>query len=331
MNKKAFTLIELLAVIIVLGVVLAIAVPNVTKLYESSQISLFETNANHILELLDKQMLEDRSFDPTIINESNIYNQLGIDVSNYKQIKVTKKNGNLMLSIVGKNKWANLSAYGSRGEVWAQKGAVVWLDATNSLSYNGTGTTWYDLSGYNNHCVFNSLPTYNTAYFTFNGTTNYGTITNNATLDFSKAQTLIMVLRHTFTSGRRNPWDQAYAGYGTWTHENGNTMSQYFGDGGANTTPYVGINSAMTNKNVWNIIGATRSTTEHRSYMNGQRTSITTHPYGELTPTSADIRIGRGYVGYWEGDMAYIIAYNRVLSDDEMLLVYNKLKVKLGI
>jgi hypothetical protein len=96
------------------------------------------------------------------------------------------------------------------------------------------GNTWYDVSGNNNNCTFYNLPTTYSGYYTFNGSSNYGTVINNSTLNFSSAQTLQIVMRHSYTSGRKNPWDQAYAGYGTWTHEQGDSISQYFGNGGAN-------------------------------------------------------------------------------------------------
>ena len=58
---------------------------------------------------------------------------------------------------------------------------VVCFDSLNPTSYPGSGSTWYDLSGNNNHCSFNATPTYANGVFTFNGTSHYGTITNNST------------------------------------------------------------------------------------------------------------------------------------------------------
>ena len=42
MNKKAFTLVELLAVIVIIGIIGLIAVPNVVKLTNSSKIETIE-------------------------------------------------------------------------------------------------------------------------------------------------------------------------------------------------------------------------------------------------------------------------------------------------
>jgi len=209
-------------------------------------------------------------------------------------------------------------------------GLVLYLDAANPDSYPGSGAIWYDLSGLNNHCNFSSIPTYNSSYFTFNGTSNYGTITNNSSLNFSSEKTLIMLLKHNFTTGRRNPWDQAYGGYGTWTHEAGASINEYYGDSGANASPYVGRNSSTTPRNVWNFLATTRDTTQSKWYVNTNNTDTYNHSYGTLTSTAANIRIGRGYAGYWEGDMSIIITYIRKLTPTEILQNYNSLKSRFG-
>jgi len=210
-------------------------------------------------------------------------------------------------------------------------GLVLYLDANNSKSYPGSGNIWYDLSGKNNNCYWNNLPTYNNSYFTFNGTSNYGTITNNETLDFSSEKTLIIWMKHSYTVGRRNPWDQAYGGYGTWTHEQGNNISAYFGDSGLNGTPYIGRSSSSTPINIWNCMATTRNTTQHSWYFNGNISSTVSHSFGTLTTTSANIRIGNGYAGYWEGDMSIVMAYDRTLSQNEIKQNFISMKSKFSL
>ena len=196
-------------------------------------------------------------------------------------------------------------------------------------------TVWHDTSGFNNHCVWASgaKPAVTTAgYYDFNGTSHYGTITNNSTLDFSTEQTLIMWLYTTSSSGRRNPWNQAYAGYGTWTDEPGGSMSHYMGDGGADTSPYTSLGTTF-NRNQWYMIATTRNTSVWRNYSNGLPvTSETSHTYGVLTSTAANILVGYGYTGgYFQGRMGAIYAYNRYLSAAEMYQAYNALRGRYGI
>lgn len=213
-------------------------------------------------------------------------------------------------------------------------GLVLHLDAGNGSSYSGSGSTWTDLSGYGNNCVFDVLPTYaSTApgYFTFNGTSHYGTIIHNPTLDFSSGQTLIMYLRHSYTSGRRNPWDQAYGGYGTWTHEQGENMSQYYGTAGSNTNPYYGMSSATTARNVWNMMCATRDANGFKWYVNGVLSFAGRYnDFGVLPDTRTNIRLGNGYAGYWQGDMSMVMAFTRALTSEEIQQIYQDYKTRYG-
>ena len=53
-------------------------------------------------------------------------------------------------------------------------GALLYLDAGNTNSYSGSGTTWTDLSGNTNNATLVNSPPFTNAgtasYFTFNGT-----------------------------------------------------------------------------------------------------------------------------------------------------------------
>ena len=206
------------------------------------------------------------------------------------------------------------------------------LDAANPKSYPGSGTTWSDLSGNGNHATFSGSPSISNGIITFDGTDDFATISTNGTgsLDFSNEQTVVMWLKHSYTSGRRNPWDQAYGGYGTWTHEQGNNINGYYGDAGGNGGPYSSSNSGTTERNVWNCIVRGRNTSQVFWWQNGERTSTTTNSHGTLTTTTLDIRIGRGYAGYWIGEMGPVLAYKRCLSDDEVLQVYNAMRGRFG-
>lgn len=208
---------------------------------------------------------------------------------------------------------------------------VLHLDPGSSESYPGTGTTFFDLSGNNNNATLINTPTFSNGVIDFNGTDEYMQITNSSSLNFQSEQTVIMFLYHTFTSGRRNPWDQAYGGYGTWTHEQGNNINYYFGDAGSNTTPYTALNSGTTNRSEWNCLVVTRDISFVRWYRNGSQVSITTNPYADQPITSANIRIGFGYAGYWQGQMGPVLAFNRALSASEVLEIFNAFRGRFGI
>lgn len=57
-NNKGFTLVELLAVIVILAIILAIAVPGISKILEGSKKSAFEADAKMLITGIDYNNLE---------------------------------------------------------------------------------------------------------------------------------------------------------------------------------------------------------------------------------------------------------------------------------
>jgi len=207
-------------------------------------------------------------------------------------------------------------------------GLVLNLDPSNILSYPHSGSTLYDLSGYENNAEIINSPQFITSsggYMEFDGTSDYLTVAMDSSLDgWTNGQTVIMWLYQNIASGRRNPWDQAYGGFGTWTFEgNGSgNMNNYFGDAGRNAQPYVGRGSTTLPDNKWIMMTSTRDTSTHKWYENYTNTRTYNHSFGELTETTENIRIGRGYAGYWQGRMGRIMSYDRALSQEEIQRVY---------
>ena len=75
-------------------------------------------------------------------------------------------------------------------------GLVLSLDAANTKSYPGSGTTWFDISGNNNHFTLFNSPTYNSlGYFELDGTNDYIRSTNTLDLSISNAVTVEIVLK----------------------------------------------------------------------------------------------------------------------------------------
>lgn len=212
-------------------------------------------------------------------------------------------------------------------------GLVLALDATSERSWTPGSALWYDLSGYNNHATAYGSPMTQDANtpvrnIYFDGTNTYFQITANETsLSFKNGQTVCMLFYTTYTSGRRNLWDQAYGGYGTWTHEQGNNISQYFGTHGGNSSPYIGYSSETTPQGEWNYVAMSRTATTATWFRNGVRSSQRDNPY-DMTAvnTTANIRIGVGYAGWWIGNLVYVHAYNRGLDDAEIAQNFNALK-----
>ena len=200
---------------------------------------------------------------------------------------------------------------------------VLYFDPSKIDCYPGTGNVLYDLSGNGNDATLYNSPEFINGCIEWNGTNEYAQIAFNSNMaNWATTQTIAMWLKHDYTSGRRNPWDQAYGGYGTWTHEHGNNINNYFGDAGRNAQPYTSGNSSTTVRNKWNLLVTTRNTSQQKWYNNATHVSTRSHSYGTLATDTNVVRLARGYAGYWDGKMGPVIAYDRVLTQDEVTSLY---------
>jgi hypothetical protein len=182
----------------------------------------------------------------------------------------------------------------------------------NSLTYNSTGTT-----------------------FSFNGTSDSITIPfNSSQFTFNSEQTIIIWMKdQSPSSARRNPYNQAYAGAGTITHENDTNLNYYYGTAGNNTTPYTSHTSPFSVVvNETAQIAITRNTSQTAWYKNGALGNTQANPYGASVATgTSDITIGNGYAGYFGGSLYIVQIYNRALTADEIAANYQAYRGRYGI
>ena len=182
-----------------------------------------------------------------------------------------------------------------------------------------------------NTLTVNSLTYANNGTFSFNG--GHITVPNIAAYDFSAGQTVEIWLKPTENDAtRRNPYNQAYGGYGTWTHEPDGAINYYYGDSGVNNVPYLGHTSGFTvAQNEVACVCTTRDTSKSVWYKNGVYSNETAHSYGTLTATAAEILIGTGYSAAYLGDIYAVKIYNRALTASEVQQNFNSARIRYGI
>ena len=206
-------------------------------------------------------------------------------------------------------------------------GLVLNLDATNPASYPGTGTTWYDRSGYNNNGTLTNGPTYlqerGRGSIIMDGTNDYVIVpninralfvTNNkATISITfKLLTyvdIVGIFQIADTLSNTQPW--------ILLRTNGtNTVSWYLDTGyriNQTVIPQVYYTLTLT------YDGATWS-----AYSNGVASGSYAGSIG-IFPGSY-FYIGNGYNGYSNIQVSTVQAYTRALSSQEVLQNYNALK-----
>jgi hypothetical protein len=219
-------------------------------------------------------------------------------------------------------------------------GLVLYLDAANTKSYIGSGTTWTDLSRYGNNGTLVNMgstgfSSSNGGVIVFDGiddyvNSNFGVSNNNSfTVSF-----WMYYLSDGGTRGIITTWDTSWNGFGI-AMVNSNLRS-WTNNGAAGGMNWV---SHSTISNVWSHVTLTYDyTTKTQSgYINGVfRISETLG----TTITHSTLQVGRGgqtsssqlsNYPYSNFRISNLFIYNRALSASEVLQNYNTIKSRFGL
>jgi len=107
-NKKGFTLVELLAVIVILAIILVIAVPQIMKTIDNAREGALSSSAKLIAasaerEYLVRETLGDTNFDPD--NVEMECSEVAETTSDYSDCDITFTNGKAYVSLTGSGKF----------------------------------------------------------------------------------------------------------------------------------------------------------------------------------------------------------------------------------
>ena len=219
-------------------------------------------------------------------------------------------------------------------------GLVLCVDAANSKSYPGTGTTWTDLmgSGKNGSLVNMNASNYSTAnngILTFDGT--------NETVNFGTGNTFFPMPAFTmdlwFRCDGTTPTTGTLPGLFGWTYGMQLMIfTNYIRMGLDNGTSFTYLSSPTTYSfynGSWNNVTVQADSTIIRLYINGQSAGTVTTTWSGATrwPTNTT-NIGRDNNDspyYFRGAISNFKIYNRVLSAAEVQQNYNATRGRFGI
>lgn len=221
-----------------------------------------------------------------------------------------------------------------------KNGLILHLDAGETLSYPGSGTTWFDLSGNGNNATLYNDVTWtkdNGGAFIFNGTNQYaqcpagfanftGGITIFAIVNMGSASNFERIIDF----GNGNPNGNIVLARNSTT----NRLSFYYFNGTVTTAIVdLGVDRIIYN-NTNACYAATANGTTVEMYRNGSS-------LGTLADTDLPTNVTRNncYIGrsnwvadsYFESTMSVIMIYNRALSASEITQNYNAYKKRFGI
>jgi len=119
-NKKGFTLVELLAVIVILAIILVIAVPKVMSIIEDAKMGTLESTAKMIASQAEKQKVQNTVLgNETAITCESITN---INKEDYPSCNIEFDGNTAKVTIVGGGKFEGLNVCGgTKTESTAQK------------------------------------------------------------------------------------------------------------------------------------------------------------------------------------------------------------------
>lgn len=116
-KKNGFTLVELLAVIVILAIILVIAIPQIMKTIESARLGAFRSTVKLLASQAEKQYLVDQTLSTTSTGTAKTYADINacqdlakMDTNEYATCEVSvAANGTATVKLTGKGKFDKYS------------------------------------------------------------------------------------------------------------------------------------------------------------------------------------------------------------------------------
>ena len=228
---------------------------------------------------------------------------------------------------------------------------LIYLDPANVRSYSGSGNTWYDLSGKDNHGYLQNSPTFNSlgpaSNFSFNGSNQYVDIsTSPNTFSYNRSSFTVMGWTRYPTLPSQN-----YKGtiLSKWNIGSGQANEFILNTADPDRTFVFGVDfddssspdatpndiaktTTTYTTNTWYHVCGTFNNGVSSIYLNGVFEHSVTSAYTTVrSDNTAYMRISLFYTNiYSEGQRGIVQMYNRALSAQEVLQNYNATKARYG-
>ena len=214
-------------------------------------------------------------------------------------------------------------------------GLVLALDAGNTKSYPGSGTTWTDLSGNGNNGTLQN----GVGYTADNG----GALTfdsSNQFLNFSFvnpfSETIIVWVKSTTSNWNQFGWissSRRQNGHIIHPNQNLKSIDFFIYDGSASITLITSVvPSNITIPHMYAY--TTNGSNSHKVYFDGQLVGESTASISRASSPSAQTwEVGKDdtFARYGNGSIYNIIRYNRALTAAEIQQNFNALRGRFGI
>lgn len=241
-------------------------------------------------------------------------------------------NGTGNFNLINRTNSGNFNLSVSSINTIVTSGLTLQLDASNSTSYPGSGSTWTDLAGTQQNITLVNTPTYTSAapsYFSFNGSSQYGTGVGAVLTTTTYTKSVWFYLNgyadnnlvssavgghFIFMSGTGSPTNKLYCGHANWPN---------YGVFGSTST---------FSLSTWYNATLTFNTTDGMVlYVNGTLDSTYTANKSAHTGNSSTNIATFGGGNLLNGRIAKVYCYNRSITAAEVLQNYNADKAQFGL
>lgn len=251
---------------------------------------------------------------------------------------ISRKSGDPQnfVSGVQAKQWLNDNGYWTNWPGELPQGMVLLLDSGDSNSYPGTGTTWYDLSGYGNNGTLSGA-TYSSdvgGTMVFDGVNDSITFSNPVEIPIGNEPYTISV----WFNSDEMPSIRGFIGWGAFgnTNQVNAWRLQNFGGGTTGFVHYWWGNDLSfqtpLSANTWYNAVASYSNGSRKIYLNNVQVAED-FPTGHNVPYSDNLRVGVTYDGFnewFDGKIAQVVIYKRQATDSEIETIWNSGKYRFG-
>lgn len=220
-------------------------------------------------------------------------------------------------------------------------GLQLLLDANNPKSYPGTGATWFDISGNGYHFTLLNSPTFNPneGSFTFTNSLSQSASYTLFPFAFAGSTNFTFGIHTYYVPSTSN--DGIVMSPGGAFNAGGVGLEMRFRNGGPRLEYTVGDASSSGIRlladptvawgNRWSMIWV-RHTAQSTATLYDRGTPVATQSYLGESPVSTiyGMSVGRGYDTFYNGRIAAVYLYNRLLSEDEILQNNDAVKGRFG-
>lgn len=221
---------------------------------------------------------------------------------------------------------------------------IFYVDAGDTNSYAGSGTTWSDLSGNNYNATLVSSPTFNSSgYFTFDGSTDYATLGNISGLDIGNGNDItvsVWLKTNSVVSKALISKYQTDTAEGGWVINLLNTGVVNIGlkDSAGNSITKSSVGTV--NNSVWrevSVIFRGSAGGAVSIYIDGNFDSDSSTLAGNRANNSRALLIGGVHTPtnvinpQYSGDISIVKIYNTALTAQQILNNYNGTKGRFGL